>query len=80
LCRYKRQPARNLSDLYAGKNVTHRYNKIAPLGASGLSEMMASDEDLLDVETKRLRAIMFGMLIISAVCALGLLIDLFVEL
>jgi hypothetical protein len=42
--------------------------------------MMASDEDLLDVETKRLRAIMFGMLIISAVCALGLLIDLFVEL
>jgi len=42
--------------------------------------MMASDEDLLDVETKRLRAIMFGMLIISAVCALGLLIALFVEL
>jgi len=42
--------------------------------------MTASDEDLLDVETKRLRAIMFGMLIISAVCDLGLLIDLFVEL
>ena len=58
----------------------HRYNKIAPLGVSGLSEMMASDEDLLDVETKRLRAVMFGMLIISAVCALGLLVDLFVEL
>ena len=30
----------------------HRYNKIAPLGVSGLSEMMASDEDLLDVERK----------------------------
>ena len=54
--------------------------KIAPTGASGLSEMMASDEDLLDVETKRLRAVMIGMLIIGIVCGLGLLIDLFVEL
>ena len=42
--------------------------------------MMASDEDLLDVETKRLRAVMIGMLIIGIVCGLGLLIDLFVEL
>jgi hypothetical protein len=56
----------------------HRYKK-ARL-ASGLSKMKASDEDLLDVETKRLRAIMFGMLIISVVCTVGLLIDLFVEL